>query len=197
MLFSLTYTKTHTTLCDITRQPLNKKEVYMKKILLLMTVLCILVIALSLHPLLAQNGNKGGRWDNITDNVTRGVMSVTGGGQVAVGSTDSNNGAHFGMGIVANRQVEGHFMFSDDLDDLQCKPTEVFNTLCGETASFTCSNGYIVEVFAGDPNIPTDRGFLSIFANSTDYNSDPPMAMVEGPVTNGLIRVECRGPLYL
>jgi hypothetical protein len=165
----------------------------MKKILLLMTVLFILVIAFSLHPLLAQN-NAGGFWDNLTDNVTRGVLSITGGGQVAVGSTDSNNDAYLGMGIVDNRRTHGHFIFSDDLDDLQCEPTEVFNMLCGETASFTCSNGYIVEVFAGDPNEPTDRGFLSIFADSTDYNSVPPMAMVEGPVENGLIRVECRGP---
>jgi hypothetical protein len=164
----------------------------MKRILLLMTGLFMLVIALSLHPLFGC-GQNGGPSDNITDNVTMGVMSLTGEGEVAVETTDSNSDAPFGMGIVANRQVHGHFTFGDD-PDLQCEPTEVFNVICGETASFICSNGDIVEVFAGDPNNPADRGFLSIFSSSTDYDSVTPI--VEGPVTDGLIRVECRGPLH-
>jgi hypothetical protein len=169
----------------------------MKKPILVMAAIFVLATALSLHPLLANNSQKSSHWDNVTDNRTMGHTLVIGGGQVDIANTSSDNGAHFGMGVVANLRSRGHFTYMSDNLNINCKPQNVFDAICGERASFECvetgnqsSGVYIIEAFAAD-NDNDSRGFISIFPDNASYNSIT--AVEEGFVTHGVIKVECPG----
>ena len=160
----------------------------MKKVIFTTAVLFILTFTFALHPLWANKGIHKGQWDNITDNVTLGVI-VTGGGVL-------ENGATFGMGVVAKRKVNGHFTYMSDNLDIHCKASEVFDVMCNgfdDRTSFVCedkkSDSYVVvEVFSGEPG--TDkRGFLSVFDSLESYDNIDPVE--EGFVEHGISKVHC------